>query len=504
MPTEIELKLALPGSSQRRLLDHPLLGRKAESLGTTRLRNIYFDTPDLALHQRGMALRLRRQGRRWLQTVKCAGTVGGGLSERPEWEQPYNGSGFDFRSIDDVQVRRFLQRKRIADALTPVFETTFTRRNWRVIPEPGALVIAALDRGTISSGERSEAICELELELAEGDPAALFETARQLSGQIPLKPESLSKAERGYRLFIGAQPAPRKAAASALRAEDTPPGAFHHIALSCIAQLEANEAGVQRWDDPEYIHQMRVALRRLRSAVRVFSPVIAPQTEKTMHESLRRLGSALGSARDWDVVVDEVLAPVVQTFADDKRVEGLHQRALAKRDEARAAARAALADAEYGRIMLELIASLQQMRAGPAGQGDGDLRSFAQRRLRKLKRRVGRAAERAAGLEVSALHALRIAVKRLRYALEFFAPLYPRAAVKRELRRLTRLQQDLGLINDLANAGPRLEQCADDDVAMREAIALVGGWYGPRYAALLARLPAGIRALLKSRPVWRQ
>lgn len=503
MPTEIELKLALPGSSQRRLLDHPLFAQKAESLGTTRLRNIYFDTPDLALHRRGMALRLRRQGRRWLQTVKCAGTVAGGLSERPEWEQPYNGSGFDFRSIDDAQVRRFLQRKRIADALAPVFETTFTRRNWRVIPEAGALVIAALDRGTISSGERSEAVSELELELAEGDPAALFETARQLSGQIPLKPESLSKAERGYRLFIGTPP-PRKAAASALRAEDTPLGAFHHIATSCIAQLEANEAGVQRSDDPEYIHQMRVALRRLRSAVRVFSPVIAPQSEKTMRESLRRLGSALGPARDWDVVVDEVLAPVVQTFTDDNRVERLHQHALAKRDEARAAARAALADAEYGRIMLELIASLQQTRAGSAGQDDGDLRGFAQRRLRKLKRRVGRAAEHAAGLEVSTLHALRIAVKRLRYALEFFAPLYPRAAVKRELRRLTRLQQELGLINDLANAGPRLEQCADDDLAMREAIALVGGWYGPRYAAMLARLPAGIRALLKSRPVWRQ
>ncbi len=504
MATEIELKLALPEAQQKLLARHALLGDHAESLGTTRLRNIYFDTPELALQRRGIALRLRRQGRRWLQTVKCAGRSTGGLSERPEWEQPYNGSSFEFRAIDSPELRRFLSRNRILDTLAPVFETTFTRRHWRICPSPGAAIVVALDRGAITSGERSEPISEIELELERGGANDLFDVARKLSAEFALKPESLSKAERGYRLSNGAPSLPVKARGSPLRAEDTPRAAFHRIALACVAQIQANEVGAVHSDDPEYIHQMRVALRRLRSALRVFSPVIKPHVTKPLRAHLRELTQVLGRARDWDVVIDDVLAPVARAFPDDARLARLSASATARRGEARAAARAALTHPYYGGTLLELMAALHEVRHTATKRGELDLRAFARQRLRRLQRRVARAARRSAGLEVSALHALRIAVKRLRYAIEFFAPLYRAPAVQRDLRRLARLQQDLGSINDLANAGPHLERCAGDEAALREAIALVGGWYGPRYSELLSRVPRDVRGLFKAKPAWRQ
>lgn len=104
MPDEIEVKMALPESEQRRFLRHGLL-TQAVSRETVQLVNIYYDTPDLALHGRGIALRLRRQGRLWLQTVKCAGVSAAGLSRRPELEVPYRGQ-FDFSAIADEPLRK--------------------------------------------------------------------------------------------------------------------------------------------------------------------------------------------------------------------------------------------------------------------------------------------------------------------------------------------------------------------------------------------------------------
>ncbi len=198
MAEEIELKLALTDSASRALLRHPLLA-SADKLPTRRLRNIYLDTPDLELHGRGMALRLRRQGRRWLQTVKCAGTTSEGLSTRPEWEYPYTGK-LRFDPVDDPTVRDWLDRPEIRERLGPVFETNFTRRLWRLRNARSESVLLMLDRGTISAGGQTEPILEIELELERGDVGTLKEIADALKPRVAFRPESLSKAERGYRL----------------------------------------------------------------------------------------------------------------------------------------------------------------------------------------------------------------------------------------------------------------------------------------------------------------
>lgn len=497
MTEEVEIKLSLPESAQRTFLRHPLL-KSAEKLPTRKLVNVYYDTPDLALHRQGIALRTRQQGRGWLQTVKCAGTASGGLAVRPEWEQPYNGR-FDFAGIDDQEVRELLERQRIQSHLEPAFETVFMRSTWRIAPAKGATALLMLDRGWIEAGGKREALSEIEIELAQGQVAILFDLALTLAADLPLRPEILSKAERGYRLRSGAPLKPVKAAPSPLNTAQSPLDAFRSIAAVCIAQLQLNELGAGE-NDPEFIHQMRVALRRLRSALRTFRPVLPDGFEQAVLPPMRNLARALGEARDWDVLAEEIVGPACDAFAGDARLDALDAAVGCARLQARDAARQVLAAPAHAMFLLELAARLQRADGAPVGE---TLEAFAARRLKRLHKKVLALADAAQEAEPASLHALRIGVKRLRYATEFFAPLYRERDVRNALETLTGLQDSLGALNDLSRAGTLLAQCLDDDPALREAIALTGGWHGPRHAVLRRLTFQGIRRLRKLEPFWR-
>ena len=497
MAEETEIKLALPPAAQRAFLRHSLL-REGERLPPRKLLNVYYDTPALDLHREGVALRARRQGRGWLQTVKRAGEAAGGLAVRPEWEQPYRGR-FDFAAIDDAPLRALLERHRVRSRLAPVFETVFTRLAWRLAPAPGSAVLLVLDRGWIEAGDRREAISEVEIELERGDPAHLFSLARALAADLPVQPEIRSKAERGYRLGQDIPLSPLKAAPVTLKAAQRPLEAFRAIAAACLAQLQWNALGAAE-ADPEYIHQMRVALRRLRSALRTFRPALPEGFEAAVVPSIRVLARSLGHARDWDVLAGEIVGPAREFFVDDARLATLAASVARARGQAREAARAALASREQALFLLDFAARLHAAAGAPM---DGDLAGFAPRRLDRLHRRAMALARAAREDDPAGLHALRIGVKRLRYAIEFFAPLYPARKVRAALGALTALQDSLGALNDLSRAGPLLMQCMDDDPQLREAVALTGGWHGPRHAVLRKLTLRGIRRLPRLARFWR-
>lgn len=498
MTEEVELKLSLPASAQRAFLRHPLL-RKAQRLGAKKLVNVYFDTADLALHRKGIALRTRQQGRAWLQTVKCAGVAAGGLAARPEWEQPYAGR-FDFGHVDDPAVRQLLERHRLQSHLTPAFETTFTRSTWRLTPARGTVVLLMLDRGRIAAGNLEEALSEIEIELERGSPAALFDVAKALAADLPLRPALLSKAERGYRLRLGTPRLPVKAGPSPLRAGQAPLQAFRAIAGACLAQFQMNAQGADA-EDPEYIHQMRVALRRLRSALRTFRPLLPGGFEAAIVPPLRTLARALGEARDWDVLAGEIVGPVRSAFPDDARLAALEAAAGEARRRARISAQRTLDAREQGVFQLDLAARLLAMAIDSAA---ADLPGFAARRLDRLHRKTLALAKAARSLDPAPLHALRIGVKRLRYAIEFFSPLYHARDAHDALASLAELQDTLGALNDLARAGSLLAQCMGEDAALREAVSLVGGWHGARYAVLRRLTLQDIRRLRKSKPFWKE
>jgi inorganic triphosphatase YgiF len=487
MTDEVELKLALPEAAQPLLLRHPLLN-EATARHRDQLLNIYYDTPGLDLHRRGIALRLRRQGKRWLQTVKCAGTGGGGLTARPEWETPYGGR-FDFAGIDDETVRRWLERGKVRDRLLPLFETSFRRATWRFETADGAAILLMLDRGWIAAAGRREAISEVEIELAGATVADLFVLARRLAHRVPLAPALLSKAERGYRLYQATPPTPQKAVDVPLAAEASPLTAFRAIAASCLEQIAANQPGAATSDDPEFIHQMRVATRRLRACLRLFESLLPAAFLADLVPALRDLMGPLGHARDLDVLLAEIVSPVTTALPGEPRLAALAGVVTDRRYAARGGAVQALHSPRYGELMLRIAASLH----GPAfadDEGPGALIDFAGNRLRRLGRRVRRLAQTARLDDPGSLHALRISVKRLRYALEFFASLLDPKAGRRRVLRLAAVQDTLGQLNDLANAGRLLMDCAGGDLRLREAVTLVGGWHGPRHSQLMAQVPA--------------
>ncbi|MBK6638540.1 MAG: CYTH domain-containing protein [Rhodocyclaceae bacterium] len=206
MSEEIELKLSIAPADHRRFMAHPLL-RQAVQRTDQMLDNQYFDTPDHALRQRGVAVRLRRQGRLRLQTIKLASSVAtaNGLSIRPEWEDPFRGR-FDFSMIEVPEIRKWLQQPDIAERIVPLFQTRFRRVTWHLPIAERGLVLVQLDRGFVAArcGEREqrEAISEIELELAGSEDAAvLTEIAGQLGQRIRLEPSDTSKSRRGYVLL---------------------------------------------------------------------------------------------------------------------------------------------------------------------------------------------------------------------------------------------------------------------------------------------------------------
>ncbi|MCX7156941.1 MAG: CYTH and CHAD domain-containing protein [Rhodocyclales bacterium] len=494
MAEEVELKLALAAGHQSRFLRHPLL-KQAVLRHVENLDNIYYDTADLSLRRRGIALRLRRKGHDWLQTVKLAGSSTAGLSSRPEWETPYTGN-FDFAGVDVESVRDWLQRPKLLNRIIPICETRFRRITWKMPAAHGAVMLT-LDRGWIIANGRREALSEVELELAGAPVHAIFKLATQLAERVALTPSVLSKAERGYRLHIGAPPVPFKAEAVTLSAAMPPFEAFLRIALSCLEHLQQNHAGALSSDDPEYIHQMRVATRRLRAAMRLFAPALPEHLAESLRAPLSALTKELGRARDLDVLLTEIANPVLSALPNEPRLLALASDITNRRYTAHAQAVALLAAPDYGRMLLTALESLHAMPATAAPMIE--LLSFAAERLKRLRKKLRRLAVAADIEDPASLHALRIGVKRLRYALEFFSPLTPERASRPVLKQLTAVQDTLGQLNDLTNAGALLMDCAGDDPRLREAVTLIGGWHGPHYASLLAGISGELPRLARLR-----
>lgn len=494
MAEEVELKLALAEAHQSRFLRHPLLkqavGRHAEALD-----NIYYDTADLSLRRRGIALRLRRKGRDWLQTVKLAGSSSAGLSTRPEWETPYTGR-FDFSSVDQSSVREWLQRPKLLARIIPVCETRFRRITWQFSAAPGA-VLLTLDRGWIIANGRREPISELELELSGAPVQAIFDLAGQLAERVSLTPAVWSKAERGYRLHTGAALAPTRPNVIALSAAMSSLDAFRVIALSCLEHLQQNHRGAVTSDDPEYIRQMRVATRRLRAALRIFAPALPERLAESLRAPLKTLTRQLDLTRNLDVLRTAIVNPALQAMPDEPRLAALAEAINHRRDSARSQAIATLAAPGHGRTLLLALAALHAMEIEATAAIP--LAGFAAERLKRLRNRVRRSAAAASVDNPRSLRRLRIGIKRLRHALELFAPLATKNTWRRAAERLAPMQDVLGQVHDLTRAGAQLMSCAGDDPRLREAVTLLGGWHGPRHAKLLADIKPELARMARLR-----
>ncbi len=507
MSQEIELKLRLAPSQARRFQSHPTLSECTPQ--KYRLFNTYYDTPELDLRQRGIALRLRRKGWAvWLMTVKGGDSGAGGLAQRSEWEAPTRPGVFDFSIVTDEKLRKFLESHH--SRLQAVFSTDFTRTAW-VLKRAGAVVELALDRGKISAlpvtgaaAPVSEPLCEVELELIEGaSPDVLFDLAIELATDLHLHPEILSKAERGYMLADGALAQPVKAFSSPVKKEMSPVEAFRSIALSCLAQLQRNEAGAIAGDKPEYVHQARVAIRRLRSALRLFSPVLSVPFVEIYSPRWRELAGHLGSARDWDVFLTETLAPLEEAFPGDADLVVLRARGEAAKAKAQASAGTALTRQAYSQLLLAFSAALFRVEAptidGQVKSSNLRLRKFARRGLHKRVAMIERLVHEHGKMNAERRHDLRIAFKKLRYALEFFAPILPHQRLMAYQSSLSTIQDLLGTLNDQVTASRLIKEIHPKT----EPDSLTRGWIAGRTQLLIISLNSELRTFMSSRKPWR-
>src|SRR5688572_11572902 len=377
MASEIELKLELAPKAHAAFRRLPALAGAAAR--TTRLKATYFDTPEFGLRGQEMALRLRSSGRRWTQTLKAGRSGAGGLHAREEWEFARPGATLDTDLLADTPLAA---EPALVRNLGEVFKVDVRRTTWEVEVSPGNRVEVALDRGEVRHGERSEAVSEVEIESVAGDPLAVFEFADRLvgpeTGDVPsaLRPSAVTKAQRGYRLARGEPLAPVRASPAALVPSMSPTQAARAMAAAALEQLQANEAGVLVGEDPEYLHQFRVALRRLRSALGVFRAA-GGALDDALREELRWIAHLTGPARDWDVLVIETLPTLLAAYRGGRAARTVRMRAAARRGEANAQLRKAIASARYVRLVLALARWLAVPAPDPALEPQGDAETLA-------------------------------------------------------------------------------------------------------------------------------
>ena len=483
MPVEIELKLQLDPRHVARLRNHPLL-KRATHHASRKLYSVYYDTPDLDLWRAGIALRLRRTGEHWLQTIKSGGRVTAGLHQRHEFESGVVAPFPDFTAIDDPELAAHLASAELRTHLKPMIVTEFTRASCVLAPAERVAIEASIDCGIIKSGDATEPICELELEVKAGPAWRAYQAALHLLEAAPMLIENRSKAERGFALHQGALSKPLKAAPSPLAQGMTANDAFKALVQACLAHYIANQRGMLEGDDREYLHQMRVALRRLRSVLSTFSPLFPAAVLEPPLTEIRWLSRILSPARDWDVFAAETLAPVTARYAGHAGMAAVARSAAHLRQAANGTARRAVASARGQGLLLALggwisaetwVAALDdEQRRGlqqPAVE-------FARTVLEAALRRVAKRGKHFDSLAPPALHRLRIATKKLRYAAEFFAPLYDGDKARDYRAALIRSQDALGAYNDAVTV-TRLAARASRGLkgaAANEARGIMLGW----------------------------
>lgn len=502
MAIETELKLRVTPEQLARLKRHALL--KAHQVGrpvTRRLYNIYYDTPKLELHQAAMALRLRRAGRQWLQTLKGGGSVKGGLHERSEWEVPVNRAALDFSMPEMAEWDEHLPPS-LRDKLQPVFVTDFFRSS-RLLDWQGALIELCMDRGEVRTEQHSTPICELELELKSGDPQQLFELALAILEIVPFELEVTNKAEQGYHLLSGYSECPVKGVAPGLAGTETLADVLQTLIWSCLSHLQDNLHGAMWSDDGEYLHQMRVALRRLRVVLRMAGKVRADERLSALSNDIAAMCVALGRTREWDVFIAQTIQPMCARMAGHGGLQAL----LAYSERQRDACYAALRGEVQAREMQRLILRFAIWMNGSYWQHEGvvpQAQDFATRRLRKLSRLFAQSGKQLNTLDAARLHAMRILAKKLRYSAEFFAGLYGKQKSRSFLASLSEVQEVLGQINDVAVAHRLLDESAADHVlsAHQEAISLAKGWIAHDLSRQFTALHKTMQRFAKQHPFW--
>jgi len=509
--TEIELKLAAePGdlADLTRVLAAQTLGAVTIS---QRLVSTYFDTPECALQRAETILRVREQNGRFIQTVKTGDVDKTNLLIRGEWEDAVADNRPDLQApesgphIDAA----------LAEGLRPVFVSEIDRTTIDIEPKSGTRIEAAVDRGAIRTldNERSEPVSEVELELKEGDPAVLYDLALELLETAPLRIELRSKAERGYRLFqgVGEPPSPPSPEPVVLAPDMTIEDALQRVGRACIGHMLRSQPAALA-GKTEGVHQMRVAMRRLRSLLSAVKKRLPEAERGRVSDQVKMLTSTLGDARNLDVFATELLPPARDEAPGQPGWEELGGATERARSEAHHRVAEAIRSPAHTATLLRLLRWFESRGWRQAGNGEPDealnvaIGTVAPAVLDRRRKKVRQRSRHFRRLPAHLRHRLRIAVKKLRYTIELLDSLYAGRDARPFVKRLKRVQDELGHANDVRVAYSlviELGRSAAHVEPMADAGAQLLARHQRRLAEHEDKLRRQLRQLNTARPFWR-
>ncbi len=472
-----------------------------------RLQASYFDTAEGALSAHGIVVRLRKEGRRWVQTAKGPTD---NLLERLEHNVavPAQGKG-RLPTLDLIRHRGTPVGDAIDKALGVkgddnypsllFFYGTDIKRITTRIACDGSMVEVALDRGCVftegATKRRSQPICELEFELIEGSTLAAVALARQWCSAHHLWLSTIAKSMKGKRLQ---QVVPHGAATSAIAPSYARKASANEmvtaVIASCLGQIVPNMSELADWkgsssEQPEHIHQLRVGIRRLRTAFRELGDLtdgMDPHWEAALVNAFR----ALGAHRDQSYLAHSLQPQLVAAGGPAVRIDENHASQLAIQDIARAA--------DFQDALLGLIAFLRR-NFTPAPGNTEPLKKTISHRLDKLYKNALNDGKKFLTLDDEQQHVVRKRLKRLRYLIEFAAPLFARRKAHHMVAALKPVQDALGLYNDELMALQAWRVLAE-----RDAKAWFGiGWLTARKRPNARQCLEEIKKLAVIKPFWR-
>lgn len=471
-PDRLTLEFALPAEAAARLPRVPIV--RAHRAGRSRgaaAETVWFDTADGALAQQGLAVEAPRRGARAL--LRCL----------PDTRVPWHPGR-------PPEVVRHLAAGEMPDEagdapLVAVAAFTGRRQALRLALPAGVVELVVLD-GRLRCVAAELPVARLTL---DGPPSAVIEVARALAGEVALLPSLCALAEAGRALATGAPPRPHRLGPPDTAAATTAEDAFLRAVGHLLEVARQQSARIGHGRGPEAVHQTRVALRRLRSVLRVFRTATDCDALRDLDARFRDVLAVLGPARDWDVFLAGTGRDIAEAFPGEKRIEALLRAAEARRHDGYAAISAMLEAPAWRRLLIEAIGVLlrRPWREGAgeeAGQAlDAPVRAFGRGILERRWHRVRRAGHAFEALSAEELHELRLDGKRLRYAAEVFAPVFGARSARRFLRRLAALQDGLGIANDAAVARGLARSLATPGQGGRVwAVGVVEGWCEARVA----------------------
>ena len=513
MAAEIELKLAVradaPAGTLAAVMAHPaLMALRSGEPHTAQLVSTYYDTPTRDLYKRGLSIRVRQTANAWQQTVKDTGSAVSGLHARNEYQWPLAGPRIDAKLLSMTPWAR--EFAAAIGRVKPVFRTLVARTEAPIVFADGTRAMVCLDQGMIRASRKRSPIAEIEMELIDGNVERLYDLAIALLADLPLSIATATKAERGFALAWSIAATPRRARVVPLARDIDVGNALAALGGECLAQAGANAEAVAAGLDPDFLHQLRVALRRLRSLLRVVVRATSKDAVAPLVDELRWLTGVLGPARDWDVFATETLAAMAAHVSHPRQrreVGTLRARITRVRRLQQRAAMQAVASSRFSLFMMRAAAFFHglpaQLSLGgqPPERAIDFARAMLQRRHRAVRKR-GKRLRRATPME---RHEVRIAAKQLRYAAEFFAPVFADRRARQYVDALARLQGVLGRLNDLVTAKRLLDELAPPDQTpptLGHAVGMARGWIAATEQFDLAPVDKTWTTFTKRKPFW--